>query len=243
MEIEYFLHPKADWEPVFDGWLNAQEDFLMKLGVSPEDIRRREHDKEKLSHYSRKTVDIEYKFPFGYGELYGLAHRGDFDLTQHANATGAKLEYLDPITNERYVPHVLEPTFGVERTLLVAILAAYHKEEVEGGERVVLKFPPAIAPVKVAVFPLLKNKPELVSKAREVYDLVRKSVPRAMWDDNGNVGKRYRRQDEIGTPFCITIDFDTLEDDSVTLRDRDTMKQERVPLTDLIVKLQAGLAT
>jgi glycyl-tRNA synthetase len=235
MEIEYFIHPKAEWEPLFEGWLEAQEAFLARLGVAPEDLRRREHAKEKLSHYSRKTVDIEYNFPFGFKELYGLAHRSDFDLTQHATFSGQKLEYTDPHTGERFVPHVLEPTFGVDRTVLVTILSAYTKEKVgDNDERVVLKFPPRIAPVKVAVFPLLKNKPQLIEKARAVYTLLSKDIPQVVWDDNGNVGKRYRRQDEIGTPYCVTIDFDTIEDDTVTVRDRDTMTQKRVEIADLV---------
>lgn len=242
MEIEYFINPKADWEPLFEGWLEAQERFVTMLGVKAEDIRRREHAKEKLSHYSKKTVDIEYNYPFGFKELFGLAHRSDFDLTQHAKFSGQKLDYLDPKTNERYVPHVLEPTFGLDRTILVAILAAYAKEKVgDDDERVVLKFPPRIAPVKVAVFPLLRNKPELIEKAREVFIMLSKEIPQVVWDDNGNVGKRYRRQDEIGTPCCITVDFDSLEDNAVTVRDRDTMKQERVAITELVAFLKKGI--
>jgi len=165
--------------------------------------------------------------------LFGLAHRGDFDLSQHQKFSGSNLEYFDQQAGKKYLPHVLEPTFGVDRSVLLALSAAYAEEEVgEGDVRTVLKFPPAIAPIKVAVFPLLKNKPELVAKAREIFDDLRSEI-KCEFDDNGNVGKRYRRQDEIGTPYCVTIDFDTLETGEVTVRDRDTMKQEKVKVEDL----------
>jgi glycyl-tRNA synthetase len=234
MEIEYFIHPEADWEVLFEEWLKKQEEFASELGARREDIRRREHPKEKLSHYSRKTIDIEFDYPFGgFKELFGLAHRGDFDLSQHAKHSGQKLEYFDAEKNERYVPHVLEPTFGLDRSILVALLSAYTEETLENGEtRVVMKFPKKLAPVKVAVFPLLKNKPDLVAKAREVFADLKKDFV-CEFDDNGNIGKRYRRQDEIGTPYCVTVDFDTLEDGTVTVRDRDTMAQERVKVGDL----------
>lgn len=233
MEIEYFIDPEAKWEKLFDWWLKEEEEFALALGADKKDLRRFEHPKEKLSHYSRKTVDIEYNFPFGFSELYGLAHRGDFDLSQHAKASGQDLSYFDQINNRKYLPHVLEPTFGVDRSILVALCTAYHEEEVEGEIRTVLKFPPALAPVKIAVFPLLKNKAELVVKAKEIFDLL-KDKYFCEFDDNGNVGKRYRRQDEIGTPYCVTIDFDTLEDKMVTVRDRDSMKQERVAVAELV---------
>ena len=233
MEIEYFISPEAEWEPMFDEWLEAQEEFARELGAKPEDLKRYEHPKEKLSHYSRKTVDIEYNFPFGFSELFGLAHRGDFDLSQHQKFSGAKLEYTDSATGKKYLPHVLEPTFGVDRAVLLALSSAYNEEEVgEGDVRTVLKFPPAIAPIKVAVFPLLKNKPELVAKAREIFDDLRSEI-KCEFDDNGNVGKRYRRQDEVGTPYCVTVDFDTLETGEVTVRDRDTMQQEKVKVEEL----------
>ncbi|MFA6406554.1 MAG: glycine--tRNA ligase, partial [Patescibacteria group bacterium] len=211
MELEYFINPKADWEKLFEEWLLQQEEFALALGVKREKLRRREHPKEKLAHYSRKTVDIEFDFGFGgFKELFGLAHRGDFDLSQHAKFSGQKLDYLDPESNERYVPQVLEPTFGLDRSILAALVAAYVEEDVNGETRVVMKFPSRIAPVKVAIFPLLKNKPDLVKKARSIHDSLRKQFT-CEFDDNGNVGKRYRRQDEIGTPYCITVDFDTLE--------------------------------
>jgi glycyl-tRNA synthetase len=233
MEIEYFINPKTDWEPLFENWLSLQEEFAQELGASKDDLKRYQHPKEKLSHYSRKTVDIQYNFPFGWSELYGLAHRGDFDLKQHAKFSGRNLEYVDPATNEKFIPHVLEPTFGLERSLLIALLSAYNEEEIENETRTVLKFPRNLAPIKIAVFPLLKNKPVLVSKAEEIFKSLSK-VYMCEFDDNGNIGKRYRRQDEIGTPFCVTVDFETIEkDDMVTVRDRDTMKQERVGIKEL----------
>lgn len=233
MEIEYFISPEAQWEEMFDRWLETQEEFARELGAKPEDLKRYEHSKEKLSHYSRKTVDIEYNFPFGFAELFGLAHRGDFDLSQHQKFSGNDLSYFDQQENKRYLPHVLEPTFGVDRCVLLALAAAYAEEELEGGDvRTVLKFPARIAPTKLAIFPLLKNKPELVATAREIFDDLKNEF-KCEFDDNGNVGKRYRRQDEVGTPYCVTVDFDTLEGGEVTVRDRDTMKQEKVKIGEL----------
>jgi glycyl-tRNA synthetase len=232
MEIEYFIDPREKWESIFDGWLDQQEGFIKGLGVNKKDIRRYEHPKEKLSHYSRKTIDIEYKFPFGWGEVFGLAHRGDFDLTQHNKFGNIKQDYLDPQTNARYIPHVIEPTVGLDRLILASLCAGYTEEKLEKGNRVVMKLPRTIAPVKIAVFPLLKNKPELVNKAKEVFDKLKKDYV-CEFDDNGNIGKRYRRQDEIGTPYCLTIDFDTLEKGIVTVRDRDTMEQEHIKLDEI----------
>ncbi|MFA6183721.1 MAG: glycine--tRNA ligase [Parcubacteria group bacterium] len=233
MEIEFFIDPEKDWETVFENWTIFQENFAMALGAKKEDLRRYEHAKEKLSHYSRKTVDIEYKFPFGFGELFGLAHRGDFDLSQHAKFSGKKLEYFDAEKNRRFVPHVIEPTFGLDRSILLTLLAAYREEQMEdGSERAVMKFPKNLAPIKVAIFPLLKNKPELVKKAKEIFDNLKGDFM-CEFDDNGNIGKRYRRQDEIGTPYCLTVDFETLEDGCVTVRDRDTMEQKRIKIEEL----------
>lgn len=232
MEIEYFIDPKIKWEALFEEWLELQEEFAIEIGADKKNMRRYEHAPEKLSHYSKKTVDIEYNFPFGYSELFGLAHRSDFDLTQHSKYSKQKLDYTDPQTNKKYTPHVLEPTFGVDRSFLVAIDAAYTEEKIEDGERVVMKFPNKIAPIKIAVFPLLKNKPDLVNKAKEIFDIL-KSDYNCEFDDNGNIGKRYRRQDEIGTPYCVTIDFDSLEKNNVTIRDRDTMKQESINIDSL----------
>jgi glycyl-tRNA synthetase len=229
MEIEHFISPDEDWEKLFDRWLDLQQDFAEKLGAKATELRRFEHPKEKLSHYSKKTVDTEYAYPFGFSELFGLANRTDFDLSSHQKASGVDLTYTDPETGKKYLPHVIEPTFGVDRAILTALCSAYHEEKTEDGERVVLKFPYRIAPVKVAVFPLLRNKSELVKKANEVFMKLSKEFV-CEFDDNGNIGKRYRRQDEIGTPYCVTIDFDTLEDNTVTVRDRDSMKQERVKI-------------
>lgn len=240
MEIEYFIHPKSKWEPLFEKFLKEQEDFAAKLGADKKDLSRYEHPRSKLSHYSKKTVDIEYAFPFGKSELFGLANRTDFDLSAHQGASGANLEYSDPQTGDKYIPHVLEPTFGVDRALLVALCSAYNEEKIGDEERVVMKFPRDLAPVKVAVFPLLKNKPELINKAREIFDSLKMEFS-SEFDNNGNVGKRYRRQDEIGTPLCVTIDFDTLIDDTVTVRDRDTMKQERIKISDLIPYIKSAL--
>ncbi len=232
MEIEYFISPDEDWEKLFDKWLESQEAFAAAIGIKKDELRHYQHPKEKLSHYSKKTVDLEYKYPFGFSELFGLANRTDFDLSAHQKASGVDLTYTDPATGIKYLPHVLEPTFGVERSLLAALCSAYTEETTGDDTRVVLKFPYTIAPIKVAVFPLLKNKPELVNKAREVFETLSDRFM-CEFDDNGNIGKRYRRQDEIGTPFCITIDFDTHDDECVTVRDRDTMTQERIKISEL----------
>lgn len=248
MEIEYFVHPD-DKKTKFDEWKMQSKDFFTKtLGIRDANLRFREHEADELSHYSSLTFDVEYRFPFGsvhegnetWGELQGLADRGNFDLTQHETFSKKDLKYRDPITNEVYLPHVIEPSFGLDRTVLTVLIDAYNEEKVDDGERVVMKFKPNLAPVQVAVFPLLKNKEELIKKAREVHQLLKPHF-RSEWDDNGNVGKRYRRQDEIGTPYCITIDFDTLENDTVTIRDRDTMEQERVKISELTDILRTKL--
>ena len=225
MEFEYFVK-EADWKETFDMWHKEMYRWLDLLGIDKSNV----HDLEKkdLAHYSKRTVDLEYDYPFGRDELYGLAYRTDFDLKNHMEKSGQDLQYTDPETGEKFLPHVVEPTFGLTRTVLVVLLDAYTEE----GERVVLKLHPKLAPYKVAVFPLLRNKPDLVSKAREVYSTLRLSLNVA-WDDRGNIGKRYYSQDEIGTPFCITIDFDTLENETVTVRERDSAKQERVPIESL----------
>lgn len=239
MEIEYYISPETKWEPLFEDWLKQQEEFVMELGAKKEDLRRYEHPKDKLSHYSKKTIDIEYRYPFGFKELYGLAHRADFDLSQHTKFSGEKLEYFDQENNKRFVPHVLEPTFGVERSFLVAMLAAYNEEEVKGETRVVMKFPKKIAPVKVAILPLSK-KEELTKPALKIFDSLKDQFV-CQYDETQSIGRRYRRQDEIGTPYCVTIDFDTLEDKAVTVRDRDTMEQERIEIKELPVYLQGRL--
>lgn len=233
MEIEYFIREK-DWKKYFKEWKKEMEKWVVSLGVKKKNLRWREHKKDELSHYSKKTEDIEYNFPFGgFKELYGLAYRFDFDLKQHSEKSKEDLEYTDLETNEKFFPHVIEPSFGLERTMLAILLDAYHEEKVKGEKRIVLKLKPSIAPIKVAVFPLLANKPKLVRKAKEVYDIVKKNFLTA-WDDRGNIGKRYYAQDEAGTPHCLTIDFDSLKKNDVTVRDRDTMKQERVKIKELV---------
>lgn len=239
MEIEYFIQEKA-WEATFENWLQSMHDWCKLIGLNPSRVHEKEHPQEQLSHYSKRTVDLVYDFPFGTSELYGLAYRTDFDLKQHATYSGQTIEYTDPETREKYVPHVIEPTFGVERTILALLCDAYDEEQLENGEmRTVLHLNPKIAPVKVAVFPLMKKEP-LADKAMQVFKLLQ-SRWYTEYDESGAIGKRYRRQDELGTPFCITIDFDTLENDTVTLRDRDSMKQERVPLTKLVEVLAERL--
>jgi len=231
MEIEYFIdQPKNDkeWQEIFDYWVAQMHEWTDEIGLADARVHELDVPKEDLAHYSKKTIDFEYDYPFGREELYGIAYRTDFDLKNH------KLDYYDDGAKERFIPHVIEPTFGVDRTVLALLSEAYQEDEVGGEPRVFLKFKPEIAPVKVAVFPLLKNKPELIKKAQEVYAIVKKEVPQTMWDDNGNIGKRYRRQDEIGTPHCITIDFDTLENDTITVRDRDTAEQKRVKIDEIV---------
>lgn len=228
MEIEYFVHPET-WKENFEALVKDTKQFFTAVGLSPENIHELEIEKEDLAHYSQRTIDFEFDYPFGKKELSGLAYRTDFDLQSHIASSGQKLEYLDQETNQKIVPHVIEPSFGVDRLVLAVLSDAYAEDEMDGEVRTYLKLTPAVAPVKVAVFPLLKNRPELQEKAREIFQKIKKEIPQIMFDDNGNVGKRYRRQDEIGTPFCITVDFETLENGSgVTVRDRDSGKQERV---------------
>lgn len=232
MEIEYFVHPDQ-WEKSFDALLADVHAYLAALGLPKDMIHELDVPAEDRAHYSKKTIDIEFDFPIGKEELMGLAYRTDFDLGNIEREAGKGMEYNVKGTNEKFVPHVIEPSFGVERALMATLTAAYTEDEVNGEKRVFLKFPEHLAPVKFAVSPLLKNKPELVEKAREVYKILKKKHGNVMWDDNGNIGKRYRRQDEIGTPYCVVIDFDTLEDNTVTIRDRDTTEQKRVPITEL----------
>jgi glycyl-tRNA synthetase len=239
MEIEYFIREQT-WEQTFEAWLQEMREWCKWIGLNPARIHEKEHPKEQLSHYSKRTVDLVYDFPFGTSELYGLAYRADFDLRQHAAMSGQNLEFTDPETREKFFPHVIEPTFGVERTMLALLCDAYDEEQLENGEmRTVLHFTPRIAPVKIAVFPLMKKEP-LVEKAMQVFKKLQ-SHWLCEYDEGGAIGKRYRRQDELGTPFCLTIDFDTLENDTVTLRDRDTMKQERIPIDKLIGLLSEKL--
>lgn len=234
MEIEYFVR-EDNWEEQFAYWQEEMKRWMRHIGVY-ESVSELEVPEADRAHYSKRTVDFEYAFPFGVKELYGLAYRTDHDLKSHMEASGVSLEYIEQ-DGSRFIPHVIEPTFGVERTVLAVLLSAYIEDEMGGETRTYLKLPPHLAPYRVAVSPLLKNKPELVSKAREVYESLKKTYGNVAYDDNGNIGKRYRRQDEIGTPHCITIDFDTLEDDTVTVRDRDTGEQERVKIEDLSGRL------
>lgn len=234
MEIEYFINPPAggdEWEKHFEEWRAQSWEWLNELGLTKNVVYERNVEDKDRAHYSKKTIDFEYDFPFGRSELFGLAYRTNFDLINH------KLDYLDDVAGERFVPHVIEPSFGLDRMVFALLNEAYAEDELNGEKRVYLKFKPSIAPIKVAVFPLLKNKPELMAKAREVFEMLRKEIPQIMFDDNGNIGKRYRRQDEIGTPYCITIDFDTLEDGTVTLRDRDTGEQKRIKIKEITTNI------
>ena len=233
MEIEYFVDPEH-WQEAFDELLAATHAFLAELGLKQERIHELDVPAEDRAHYSKKTIDIEYDYPIGREELMGIAYRTDFDLMNIQRVSGKSMEYTVKGTNTKFVPHVIEPSFGVERALMAVLSGAYREDEQNGEKRVYLALPEHLAPVKFAVSPLLKNKPELVEKAREVYASLAKANPgRVMWDDNGNIGKRYRRQDEIGTPYCVVIDFQTLEDGTVTVRERDTTEQRRVRVGEL----------
>jgi glycyl-tRNA synthetase len=240
MEMEFFVPPDeaAQWH---EHWLEERLDWYVRLGIRADHLRLRPHDAEELSHYSSATSDVEYLYPIGWSELEGIANRGDFDLTQHAKFSGEKLEYFDTASGERYVPHVIEPAAGVGRTMLAALCDAYDEDEIGGEQRTVLKLHPRLAPIKVAVLPLVRKdgQPEL---AREAFDLLRGQL-QAEYDEGGSIGKRYRRQDEIGTPYCVTIDHQSLEDRTVTLRDRDTLEQDRVPIDDLPAVLGARLTS
>lgn len=235
MELEYFIAPPKtddDWQRIFNEWLEEMKQWIAFLGVKPEEVHYHEIPKEELAHYSKRTVDIEYRYPFGLKELYGLAYRTDHDLKNHMEASGVDLRYTDPQTGEKVLPHVIEPSFGIDRTVLVTLLSAYDEEEIaEGDTRVVLRLPSAIAPVQVAILPLSKKEP-LTESAQALASDLRKKF-RLEYDDGGSIGKRYRRQDEIGTPFCITVDFETPETKTVTVRERDSMKQERIAISEI----------
>ena len=230
MEMEFFV-PPADAEKWHKVWMEERERWYTELGIRPDHLRVRAHGADELSHYSSATSDIEYLFPIGWSELEGVANRGDFDLTQHAKFSREKLEYFDQQTKERYVPHVIEPAAGADRATLAFLVDSYEVEEVEGRQRTVLRLHPKLAPVKVAVLPLV-SKEGMPEKAREIYQDLRRRLP-AEFDEGGSIGKRYRRQDEIGTPWGITVDHQTMEDDTVTLRDRDSLEQSRVPIEGL----------
>lgn len=233
MEIEYFVAPDT-WQENFEKLLKEQHDFLENIIKLPKDkIHDLEVEAADRAHYSDRTVDIEFDYPNGREELMGLAYRTDFDLQNIARESGKSMEYRDKNTGEVFVPHVIEPSIGVERLFLAVLSSTYTEDEIDGSSRIVLKLPENLAPYRFCVSPLLKNKPDLVEKARTVYQLLRKKYGNVTWDDSGNIGKRYRKQDEIGTPKCVVIDFDTIEDDTVTVRDRDTAKQERVAIDNL----------
>ncbi len=245
MEIEYFVKP-SEWEKTFDYFFEEQMAFLRDLGLTESKIHKIEVAAADRAHYSKRSIDTEFDFPFGQKELLGLAYRTDYDLSAHIKGSKVELSYFDEENKERYVPHCIEPTFGLGRLLLAVISDGYTEDELGGEKRIYLKLSPKIAPYLVSVFPLLKNKPDLVNKAREVFSILRKESEfsgRVSFDDNGNIGKRYRRQDEIGTPFCVTIDFDTLGEnpelkDTVTVRDRDTGEQKRISINDLAAYLK-----
>lgn len=232
MEVEYFVK-QVDWKKYFAEWQELVRNYFVNIGLDEKKVHELEVPDGERAHYSERTIDFEYDFPFGKKELAGLAYRTDYDLQQHQAASKQDLTYFDEESKTRYLPHVIEPSLGLDRAILAVLATAYTEDELGGEKRVYLKFNKNIAPVRVAVFPLLKNKPELMTKAQEIYQNLKTTVPNVQFDDNGNIGKRYRRQDEIGTPSCITIDFQTLEDDTVTMRDRDTGEQERVAVADL----------
>jgi len=228
-EFEYFINPN-EWEKTFEYWKKEMWEFALSLGLEEKKLRWRSHSEKELSHYSKRTEDLEYEFPWGYKEMWGLAYRTDFDLKNHMEKSGIDLKYMDPYTNEKFIPHVIEPTFGLSRLITILLMNAYYEDEEK--QRVVLRLPINLAPFKAAVFPLLANKPELVEKARKVYLNLKKDFVVA-WDERGNIGKRYAAQDEAGTPYCLTIDFQSLEDDTITVRDRDSAKQERIEINKI----------
>ena len=237
MEIEYFVRPNA-WEQNFEEWRQGVRAFFTAVGIPEGVLHELEVPQEERAHYSKRTIDFEFDFPFRRKELCGLTYRSDFDLTAHQSSSGTDLSYPDEESGERFVPHVIEPSFGVDRTVLAILSLAYDEDELGGEKRTVLRLKPSMAPIKAAVFPLLKNKPELVAKAKDIYADLKREISQVVWDDNGNIGKRYRRQDEIGTPYCITVDFDTLKNDTVTVRDRDSGTQHRVPISELPKELK-----
>ncbi len=231
MELEFFVKPEeaTKW---FRYWVKERYNWYLKLKISKKNIRKREYSKEELAHYSSATTDIEYKFPWGFDELEGIANRTNYDLMRHSHFSGEELVYFDDKEKKKIIPYVIEPSAGVERLFLAILLEFYDEDEIEGEKRKLFRFPPFLAPIEVAVFPLLGNRKELVNAAKEVYQLIKEDFI-VVYDENGSIGRRYRRQDEIGTPFCLTIDFQTLEDNTLTVRDRDTTQQERVKIDDV----------
>jgi glycyl-tRNA synthetase len=237
MEMEYFIHPSADWQKEHRAWIDWCKNWLISIGLPVEKISEYDHPKAKLAFYSRGTTDIMFNYPFGVQELWGIAARGDYDLQQHIKFSGKMLEYFDEAGKAKVVPHVIEPAVGVDRIFLAVLCSAYYEDEVDGEKRIVLRLHPRLAPFKVGVFPLVKNKPELLARAEALHRKLKRKW-NVFWDASGAIGRRYRRMDEIGTPFCVTVDFDTIEKDgTVTLRDRDTTKQVRLSEDDLIAEL------
>lgn len=233
MEVEYFVR-ESDWERAFEEWRSVMIEWCRRIGLDMARVSELEVAAEDRAHYSNRTIDFEFEYPFGKKELYGLAYRGDYDLSRHQEYSSKDLTYFDEETKERFLPHVIEPSLGVDRTVLAILLSAYREDEMGGETRAYLAFEPRVAPVKAAVFPLVKNKPDLVAKARAIHQELKDAFGAVLFDDNGNIGKRYRRQDEIGTPWCITVDYETLEKGTVTVRNRDTGAQERVLAADLV---------
>jgi len=230
MELEYFIHP-SQWKKVYEYWQKDMWKFILGLGLNEKNLRWREHEEFERSHYSAKTMDIEYKYPFGWKEMCALAYRTDFDLKNHSKYSGEDLQYIDPQTKEKFIPHVVEPTFGLSRMVGIMLFDSYREENVKNKKRIYLKFAPRIAPIKAAVFPMQKDE-KLINYAKDIYLTLKKDFV-CEFDSIGNIGKMYRRQDEIGTPHCITVDYDTLKNDTITIRDRDTMKQERVSVSKI----------
>ncbi len=241
MEMQYFIHPR-NAPNFFEEWKKERMTYYERLGIKKEKLRWKRHD--NLVFYAKDAWDIEYEFPFGWGELEGVHYRGDYDLSQHQKFSGVDMSAIDEETEERFIPHVIETSVGVERTILMLLSDAYDEDKMGGEKRTVLRFTPSMAPIKIAVFPLLRNKPQLVEKAQEIFKMIKKVIYATTFDDNGNIGKRYRRQDEIGTPYCVTIDFETIEKGiGVTVRDRDTGKQERIDENNLIEYFKERLST
>lgn len=235
MEIEYFVKP-GEWQNHFEYWKDEMLEWMEEVGLDMNRVHDVEIGDEDRAHYSSRTIDFEFEYPFGQKELYGLAYRGDYDLSRHQDGSSQKLQYVDQSEggSEVFVPHVIEPSFGLDRTVLAILVSAYKEDNLGDESRVYLSLDPKIAPYKIAVSPLLKNKPELVQKSKDVFGVLKAQFGNVVFDDNGNIGKRYRRQDEIGTPFCVVVDFESLDDESVTVRFRDTGEQERVKIVDIL---------
>jgi len=232
LEYEYFIHPDQ-WEEQFEYWKDEVQEFLIELGIDASRLHAVEIGPEDRAHYSKRTIDFEFTYPFGQKELFGLAYRGDYDLKKHSEASKTKLQYVDPYTGEVYIPHVIEPSVGVDRLMLALLVSSYVEDEIDGNSRTYLKLDPNLAPYTIAISPLVKNKEDIVTLAQEVFGALKYEFKSVVYDDNGNIGKRYRRQDEIGTPFCIVVDYDSLEDNTVSIRFRDTAQQERVAVDKL----------